>query len=350
MYKMNKKMYNSTIYGFPYVLAMKKTISVNYNIKYQRQPGHGVTNDLLFLQKNKLAAVMEYKKDGFSNQRSIVVPRSVQEMQTTNELTRLLYVTDIGYYPNAVGHYRTRSEGSPQHILIHCVDGEGWFSINGSRQNVQKGQFFLLEAGVPHTYVASRTNPWSIYWIHFTGQQSHVFRSMFNHVFEITETAEARLQERLTLFEEIFLNLETGYSPDNLSYASSCLWHLLASYRYIVQFRTIKRIRHTDFAQTAIAYMRSHLGERLTLDDIARSANYSPSHFGQLFLRHTGCTPLHYFNQLKIQRACQLLDFTDARIKEIAEQLGFFDQYHFTKAFVRYMGETPSRYRKHRSG
>lgn len=96
--------------------------------------------------------------------------------------------------------------------------------------------------------------------------------------------------------------------------------------------------------------MRSHLGERLTLDDIARSANYSPSHFGQLFLRHTGCTPLHYFNQLKIQRACQLLDFTDARIKEIAEQLGFFDQYHFTKAFVRYMGETPSRYREHRSG
>ena len=173
---------------------------------------------------------------------------------------------------------------------------------------------------------------------------------MFNHVFEITETAEARLQERLALFEEIFLNLETGYSPDNLSYASSCLWHLLASYRYIVQFRTIKRIRHTDFAQTAIAYMRSHLGERLTLDDIARSANYSPSHFGQLFLRHTGCTPLHYFNQLKIQRSCQLLDFTDARIKEIAEQLGFFDQYHFTKAFVRYMGETPSRYRKHRSG
>ena len=137
---------------------------------------------------------MEYKKDGFLNQRSIVVPRSVQEMQTANELTRLLYVTDIGYYPNAVGHYRTRSEGSPQHILIHCVDGEGWFSINGQRQNVQKGQFFLLEAGVPHTYAASRTTPWSIYWIHFTGEQSHVFRSMFNHVFEITETAEARLQ------------------------------------------------------------------------------------------------------------------------------------------------------------
>ncbi len=37
---------------------------------------------------------------------------------------------------------------------------------------------------------------------------------MFNHVFEITETAEARLQERLALFEEIFLNLETGYSPE----------------------------------------------------------------------------------------------------------------------------------------
>lgn len=160
---------------------------------------------------------------------------------------------------------------------------------------MQKGQFFLLEAGVPHTYAASRTNPWSIYWIHFTGQQSHVFRSMFNHVFEITETAEARLQERLALFEEIFLNLETGYSPDNLSYASSCLWHLLASYRYIVQFRTIKRTRHTDFAQTAIAYMRSHLGERLTLDDIARSANYSPLPFRATLPAPHGLYPASLF-------------------------------------------------------
>lgn len=299
MYKMNKKMYNSTIYGFPYVLAMKKTISVNYNIKYQRQPGHGVTNDLLFLQKNKLAAVMEYKKDGFSNQRSIVVPRSVQEMQATNELTRLLYVTDIGYYPNAVGHYRTRSEGSPPPSISLSIvlTAKAGSALTVAGRTCRKGSSSCSKPAcrIPMPHRAP------IYWIHFTGQQSHVFRSMFNHVFEITETAEARLQERLALFEEIFLNLETGYSPDNLSYASSCLWHLLASYRYIVQFRTIKRIRHTDFAQTAIAYMRSHLGERLTLDDIARSANYSPSHFGQLFLRHTGCTPLHYFNQLKIQ-------------------------------------------------
>ena len=38
---------------------------------------------------------MEYKKDGFDNQRAIVLPKSIKEILINNELTRLLYVTDI---------------------------------------------------------------------------------------------------------------------------------------------------------------------------------------------------------------------------------------------------------------
>lgn len=44
---------------------------------------------------------MEYKKDGFINQRAIVLPHFIKELMIQNELTRLLYVTDIGFYPKA---------------------------------------------------------------------------------------------------------------------------------------------------------------------------------------------------------------------------------------------------------
>ena len=96
--------------------------------------------------------------------------------------------------------------------------------------------------------------------------------------------------------------------------------------------------------------MRNNIEKRLSLEEIANSVNYSPSHFGQIFLKKTGHSPLNYFNQLKIQRACQMLDFSDVKIKEIANELGFYDQYHFSKTFFKITGETPSQYKKRNKG
>lgn len=83
---------------------------------------------------------------------------------------------------------------------------------------------------------------------------------------------------------------------------------------------------------------------------IAGCVNYSASHFGQIFLKKTGHSPLNYFNQLKIQKACQMLDFSDMKIKEIANELGFYDQYHFSKTFFKITGENPSQYKKRNKG
>lgn len=293
---------------------------------------------------------MKRKKDGFINQRAIVLPQAIKSILTDNDTTRLLHITDIGYYPYAEGHYRARETGSEQNILIYCIDGKGWFSINNTRLQINKGQFFIIEAGIPHIYGADENTPWSIYWIHFTGEKSHLFKPMYNKVNEITNAPEARLQDRLLLFEEIYQNLQMGYSIDNLEYTSLCLWHFLASFRFIPQFREVSKSRKGDIIQEAIGYMRANLKSHLTLNDIAAHVHYSPSHFGQIFIKKTGYSPLHYYNQLKIQKACQLLDFSDKRIKEIAQELGFYDQYHFSKIFVRHMGEAPKSYRNRNKG
>lgn len=289
---------------------------------------------------------MEYKKDGFINQRAIVLPQSIKEILIHNELTGLLYVTDIGYYPKAKGHFLTRCEGAEQHILIYCTEGQGWLSINGVRHEVRKEQFFIIEAGVPHTYAASEAEPWSIYWLHFTGEKSHLFRSIYNKVYSIEDASETRFKERIVLFEEIFRNLEMGYSIENLEYTSLCLWHFIASFRFLSQHREVNNEKKGDTIQRAIRYMKNNLAQKLTLEDIAGYVGYSPSHFGQVFLKKTGQTPLNYFNQLKIQKACQLLDFSDMKIKEIAHELGFYDQYHFSKVFLKQIGEPPSQYKK----
>jgi AraC-like DNA-binding protein len=56
-------------------------------------------------------------------------------------------------------------------------------------------------------------------------------------------------------------------------------------------------------------------------------------------------TPLQLFTSMKIQRACQLLQSKNVTIKSIAYQLGFFDQYHFSKVFKQVMGVAPKNFR-----
>ena len=123
---------------------------------------------------------MEKKKDGFPNEKAIVIPQENLLKIKENPMTRLLHPTDVGYYPHAEGHYRERAEGSPQHILIYCHEGEGWYNIGKEECTVKKNDLLHYRSG----YTACHTpllpvHPWSIYWIHFTGvTKPPVFRAV----------------------------------------------------------------------------------------------------------------------------------------------------------------------------
>jgi len=60
------------------------------------------------------------------------------------------------------------------------------------------------------------------------GEKASIFSSILNRVLDIEPVIGHRIQERISIFEEIFQNLKLGYSQDNLEYVSMCLWHLLA--------------------------------------------------------------------------------------------------------------------------
>lgn len=293
---------------------------------------------------------MKRKKEGFLNERAIVLPGEIIKGLKNNQLTRLLYITDIGYYPHAEGHYRKREAGSHQNILIYCVDGEGWYDTGQGKCIVRKNDFFILPADMFHIYAADEHAPWSIYWLHFSGEKSELFSPIFNKTFHITDSPSARFDDRLQLFNEIFVNLEMGYGKENMEYITLCLWHFLGSFRYITQFREVNNPKPEDTVQKVINFMKNNIDKQLTLNEIADSVNYSPTYLSSLFSKKCDMAPLYYFNQLKIQRACHLLDFTDKKIKEIAYELSFSDPYYFSRVFSKYIGLSPQEYRKKKKG
>jgi len=292
---------------------------------------------------------MEYSQE-YKQGKTIVLPKGILKDLEQNELTNSLMVTDIGFYNKAYNHYRERKNGCLQNILIYCTKGEGWFEINGIREVLQKNQYVIISANTPHKYGSDNQNPWSIYWIHFTGSKSHLFINHPNKKIEIDLASNARYRDRILLFEEIFNNLEMQYNMENLEYANICLWHMLGSFRYLSQFRKITEYNPEDKIAKSIRFMRDQMGDKLSLVSIAEHVGLSVSQFSLLFKKKTSRTPVDYLTHLRIQQASKLLDFSTLRINEIALQIGYTDPFYFSRMFSKIMGLSPKEYRKMKKG
>lgn len=291
-------------------------------------------------------------KDGFSGERALVLPQSVVQEMEKDALSSILHITDIGYYPKALHHFRERTEPISQFVFIYCIEGAGWFRCGEQEYKVSANQYFILPAGQPHAYGSDDSNPWTIYWIHFKGKLASYFAGQAFRPIDIKPSVQSRISNRNELFEEIFRTLEMGYSHENLLYACSAFHYYLGSLRYLQQYREAVRNESdkNDIVTAAIHFMKENLEKKLTLADLAAHIGYSPSHFSVLFSKRTGYAPLTYFNQLKIQQACQLLDFTDMKVNQICYKIGIEDTYYFSRLFSKVMGMSPREYKKQKKG
>jgi len=289
---------------------------------------------------------MEIIAEGFKGEKAIVTPYNIRDYQASNNITKQMYVTHIGYYPAAKYHYRNRSAGANENILIYCDKGKGWIRHNDEEYMLSRNQFFIIPANEAHTYGADARDPWSIYWLHFRGENVKMFQSIIGKLLTINESDNSRHRDRILLFEDIYQNLEMGYSPENLEYITFCFMHFMSSLKYLHQYREIKNVKIDDVVQQCIMFMKENLENKISLDDIAKEVGYSVSHLISLFSKKTSYSPMIYYNQLKIQRACTYLQFSELKIKEIAFRLGFYDPFHFSNAFVKEMSVTPREYRK----
>lgn len=285
------------------------------------------------------------KEEGFQGQKLIVVPKQVVNSKCArNALISSLYISDIGYYPKARFHYMERARGAEQYILIYCHDGKGEVFIRSKAYQMAANDFIIIPIGTPHAYTADEKDPWSIYWIHFKGTAAAGMAS--NIAKRNGQKGFIRFNEKtIALFNEMYSQLEKGYSNDNLICANMCLVHFFSTFLFNDKYDVSGNLSNKDTVDLAIDFLSRHTGSALSLEQIAWEVNLSPSHFSFLFKKKTGFSPMEYFNHLKVQKACQYLLFTKLRIKEISQEVGIEDQCYFSRMFTKVMGLSPNEYR-----
>lgn len=92
--------------------------------------------------------------------------------------------------------------------------------------------------------------------------------------------------------------------------------------------------------------IRKHPERSWSFEDIAARLGISYAHFRRLFKQHIGFPPSRFVLTIRLQRASNMLIHSNCQIGEIAEQLGFYDIYHFSKLFRKQFSLAPGKYRK----
>lgn len=287
------------------------------------------------------------RRDGFEGERMINVPQKLLKQAITKHPALFsLYITHIGYFPKALAHFRERKKGCEDDIFIYCTQGKGHFIIDDKKFEVTANQFLLVPATDKYLkYWADANDPWTIYWLHFRGRDLNEFNNslkinLLNGPVQIPFN-----QKALDIWNLIYQGLETGYSVENLCNATFCLYHFLATFVFVDKHILMEKKGEGNIVAESMLYMKSELDKKLNVEDIAKKYNFSSSHFSNLFKKSTGMPPIDYFIHLKMQKACQLLYASDEKIKVIALQLGYDDQYYFSRTFKKQMGMSPEQYR-----
>jgi len=286
------------------------------------------------------------KQEGFVGQRLAVVPRPILATALQGPLLQSLMPTDAGFYPKARGHTCERENGCPETVFIYCSEGEGWCEIAGRMHEVSRNQLLVLPASIPHVYGASENEPWTIYWFHAVGNHLPMYLEMLGATAEKPIVPLGGDVQLLSLFEDVLEELEHGFTMAHLLYAAHALTHLMG---LILRYKDESGYGATNVRERvakSIEFMKNHLREPLKIATLAGLVSLSRSHYTTLFERVTGYAPLSYLNHLRMQRAVQLLNTTDLSIKQISDQLGFCDQFYFSRAFAKMHNHSPSEHRR----
>lgn len=291
-------------------------------------------------------------REGFAGQDMFVIPLPVLASARQHPLVRSVYPTDIGWFPSAGHHYRDRPAGARQDHLMMCVDGHGYVVVGGQEAHLKKGEMLIIPRNSQHTYWAADDDPWSIYWVHFLGEDADYFVERIPRPGQPVPVEAPTQDEAVRLFRYCLDALHDGYGLPNLIYAAQSTQHILSLLLYRNQSlpaepRSGKR---RNSFETVIEYMQENLNTPLRLEDFARQAGMSVSHFSEVFRTQTGQSPMAYFIHLRMRLACRLLDLSSKPIKTVAIETGYRDPYYFSRVFKKSMGISPEKYRDIKKG
>ena len=270
-----------------------------------------------------------------------VIPDPVIRGLSRHPLTRDLYPLAFGHYRRAAGHHMHREHHNDD-LLIHCTEGEAYLNVEDEPCLIRAGDLVLIPAGAAHRYTAATGEPMD----NSLGALCRPIGGTLSGTHGIYRRHPRSAHRSATpiaggLQRPAFGTADRFPHP-GLVHVANRLRQLLAAVPLSVGEAGQAQQPDLDIIHN---FMREHLDERITLNQLADLTGLSPAHFATRYRALTGVSPIQHFLHLKVEQACQLLDTTDHSFTQISSLLGYDDNYYFSRLFKKVMGQSPTDYR-----
>jgi AraC-like DNA-binding protein len=251
-------------------------------------------------------------------------------------------------HAETAGHQFECPGGVDQAILIFCAKGRGWCEILGVRHEVRQGDLLVIPPFTEHACGADPEDPWSIPWVSVAGDNVKPLLGQLGGTARKPVIHLGHDPKVLALFDDVITTVEQSrtFTTTNLFHTSQTAGHLLARIIWRQRQDSANRPSVKDRIDRAVEFLETNLGEPLQLERVAAVAGISASHFCVVFQQETGHSPMEYLIQMRLKRACELLETTGLPVKDIAREVGYPDPGYFGRAFRSQYGVSPGEHRE----
>lgn len=233
--------------------------------------------------------------------------------------------------------------------LVYMVDVDGYYEDElGTECDLRSGDAVWIHPGIAHAYGPNRGKSWTQIYVVFDGPQWEHWAEEGIMSPRCPVTHAEPIEGWARRWHEAF--------PAN---AAPTQARALRTFGAVNQLLLELLAAHDESSQSArdawLFESQQLLGEKeaspaLSPQAVARTVGMSYENFRKKFAQHVGESPGHYQRRRRIEHACAAIYQGTHSFKALADELGFCDVFHFSKAFRQVVGQTPSQFRAKAQG
>jgi AraC-like DNA-binding protein len=240
--------------------------------------------------------------------------------------------------------YQVKRSHFPFYSIEYVAQGGGELVLGGGRHALEPGMLFAYGPEIAHSITATCSAPLVKYFVDFAGSDSAALLASCDlrpgHVSKVFPPYALQ-----NLFDEL-IDTGTQYKHNGgllCARLLECMILKLAGIRVPLE-------GGEELAFSTYQKARQLIAERFeklrTLQDISRECHVSEAHLCRVFRRYDRLSPYQFLLRVKMNAAAQRLSEPGALVKQVAEEMGFCDQFHFSRVFKSVLGMPPVLFRK----
>ncbi|MBO6262742.1 MAG: helix-turn-helix domain-containing protein, partial [Clostridia bacterium] len=226
--------------------------------------------------------------------------------------------------------------------LHYVVSGSGIYTIKGKSYTVNKGHIFCIFPDEHIEYKPSPINPWTYYWINFTGSKAYYLLNGMNLSAENPVIKATNPAIKSSFVRTV---MECEEHPEVSDQIALSNFYRITSLLHVAQNSSVNK--NNDLVGKTLTFINKHYAKpELTIAVVAKNLNVYAAHLSRLFKKQTGLTFTSVLTSTRLKIALHLMNNGYDNLSEIAEAIGYNDPYYFSKVFKYRNGSPPSEYIK----